>query len=138
MMFAYYLSLLILCITIDCINGHNYKLTGQIAVNDISPSLARIFMDGGKEIAIPNNNGKFYFYDLDVGEHSIEIHLNGYEWYTYLIDVRNDGKIRSYIFGKKEPLPPQLIIMPLRKSKYVPVNYYIHYIYSYNTSSINK
>ena len=117
------LWLLLLAVTIECINAHNYKLSGTLAglPEDLSPSFARIFMDGGKQIAIPRDNGKFYFYNLDVGEHSIEIHLNGYEWYSYLVDVRNDGKIRSYVMGKKEALPPQLIIMPLKAAKYIPV-----------------
>eukprot|EP01084_Bolivina_argentea_P208810 355859_1 len=121
-MFAHYLWLLLLGITIECITANNYKLGGQIAglPEDVSPSLARIFMDGGNQIAIPKDTGKFYFSNLPVGEHSLEIHLNGYEWFTYLIDVRNDGKIRSYIQNnKKEPLPPQLIIMPVRQAKYV-------------------
>jgi len=89
---------------------------------DISASYARIFMDGGKQIAIPNgDNGKFIFYNLEVGEHSLEVHLNGFEFANYLIDVRNDGKIRSYLHNKRnEPLPPKLIIMPLRMAKYVP------------------
>ena len=126
-MFFQYLCLVLFGITIECINGSNYKLIGQIAglSEEVSPSLARIYMDGGKEIAIPRDNGKFYFRNLDVGEHSIEIHLNGYEWYVYMIDVRNDGKIRAYIHGKKEPLPPQLIIMPVRIAKYVPVSFNI-------------
>merc|ERR1711933_446430 len=48
-------------------------------------------------------------------------HLNGFEWNLYLIDVRNDGKIRTYVQNKRnEPLPPQLIIMPLKMAKYVP------------------
>ena len=116
---------MILC-GINLINAGNYKLTGQLAMpagiqEEISPSLARIFMDGGKQIAIPRSDGKFQFYNLEVGEHAIEIHLNGYEWHTYLIDVRNDGKIRTYIQGKKEALPPQLIIMPTKMAKYIPV-----------------
>merc|ERR1712003_233043 len=42
-------------------------------------------------------------------------------WDTYMIDVRNDGKIRSYLRQRRnEPLPPQLIIMPRGMAKYVP------------------
>ena len=122
-MVAVYLCLLLICIA--SINANNYKLSGQIAIaglSNVSPSAARIFMDGGKQIAIPQQNGKFFFYNLDVGEHSLEVHLNGFEWNLYLIDVRNDGKIRSYVHQKRnDPLPPQLIIMPLRMAKYVPV-----------------
>ena len=122
-MFLKYVCLILLGVTVKIINSSNYKLTGSISglAEEVSPSNARIFMDGGKQIAIPRDNGKFYFYDLEVGEHSIEIHLNGYEWYTYVIDVRNDGKIRAKIQGKKELLPPQLIIYPIRISKYIPV-----------------
>eukprot|EP01083_Nonionella_stella_P211334 764231_1 len=122
-MLFHYLSLILLTITIECLNAHNYKLTAQISglPDNISPSYARIYMDGGLQISIPRDTGKFYFHNLPVGEHSIEIHLNGFEWHNYLIDVRNDGKIRAYIHtNKKEALPPQLIIMPLRIAKYVP------------------
>ena len=122
-MFLKYVWLVLLGLSVEIINSSNYRLTGSLSglADDVSPSNARIFMDGGKQIAIPRDNGKFYFYDLEVGEHSIEIHLNGYEWYTYLIDVRNDGKIRAYVQGKKEALPPQLIIYPTRIAKYIPV-----------------
>lgn len=123
-MFFQYLCLILLTLSTEFINASNYRLAGTISglAEEVSPSTARIFMDGGKQIAIPRDNGKFYFHDLEVGYHSIEIHLNGYEWRTYKIDVRNDGKIKTYIQGKEnEPLPPQLIIYPMRVAKYIPV-----------------
>eukprot|EP00485_Elphidium_margaritaceum_P010549 CAMPEP_0202703782 /NCGR_PEP_ID=MMETSP1385-20130828/16583_1 /ASSEMBLY_ACC=CAM_ASM_000861 /TAXON_ID=933848 /ORGANISM="Elphidium margaritaceum" /LENGTH=200 /DNA_ID=CAMNT_0049361685 /DNA_START=36 /DNA_END=638 /DNA_ORIENTATION=- len=117
------ISVLLLCISfIEILHASNFRLSGQLQglPEDISPSIARIFMDGGKQIAIPTKNGKFVFRDLPVGDHSMEIHMNGYEWYTYVVDVRADGKIRAYLHGQKEALPPQLIIMPARMAKYVP------------------
>lgn len=114
----------------NAISANDFELSGSIIGIDVSPSLARISLDAGDQIAIPHKNGKFYFHDLSIGEHSLEIHLSGYEWHTYMIDVRSNGKIRKFKSQKKEAESPKFVIAPVKKAQYVLVCFAFFFLFN--------
>lgn len=86
----------------------------------ISPSYARISLNGGERVAIPTKTGYFSFPNMLAGMHTMEVHLTGYVWHTFSVDMSEDGKPKVYKLGTKERLPPKLIVRPLSKAKYKP------------------
>ncbi|ETO25580.1 hypothetical protein RFI_11557 [Reticulomyxa filosa] len=120
--------------------GKDFRIDGRIAgVERELFAKARVSLDGNRQIAIPTVEGKFalfvtiFFFlkcvyqnikknpssDVSIGKHRLEVHLSGYVWNVFSVDMESNGKAKIFKLQNNERQPPQLIVTPIQPAIYI-------------------